>query len=329
MILRTLTMLLMALAFAGAAKAQSYTVSSITGGSLGNVVSASSGSSTFRVTASSGAVTRQSGSAVRLSTSSANATITIGCSGGNSTACSSSYISVTITASGAGTGRTSSLQNLSVASGTVNLLTTPASGTTLQFYVNPIARGTTRTILLGFDMAILGNDSTRATGTATASFTVTAQRVSGGGSSTLSRSATATVIRPIDIAKTADLSFGTVTRPTTGSGSIVLSPAGTVTTSGTGVRRLTATTAQPAQFTISGEGGQSVTVSVPSTVTLSSGANSVTVTTSSTGSGSQVLSGAIGSSGTATVSVGGTLPLSSSTAAGTYTGTLTVTTQYN
>lgn len=308
MIWRTLTMLLLTLAFAGAAKAQSYTVSSITGGSLGTVVSASTGSSTFRVTASSGAVARQSGSAVRLSTNSANATITIGCSGGNSTACSSSYINVTITALSTNTGRTSSLQNLSVASGTVSLLSTPTAGSTLQFYVNPIARGTTRTILLGFDMAILGNNSTRGTGTASASFTVTAQRVGGGGSSTLSGSATATVIRPLDIVKTADLSFGTVTRPTTGSGSVVVSPAGTVTTSGTGVQRLAATTAQPATFAITGEGGQSVTVSVPSTVTLSSGGNSVTMTTSATGSGSQVLSGAIGSSGTATVSVGGTLP---------------------
>jgi hypothetical protein len=137
------------------------------------------------------------------------------------------------------------------------------------------------------------------------------------------------VIRPVNIAKTQNLQFGSVTRPSSGSGSLTLTPGGVASVTGSNVRRFPSPAATPAQFTVSGEGGQAVTVSVPTTMTLSGSSGSVTATLSATGNGAQVLSGSTGSAGTVQVNVGGTVPLTGSSALGTLTGTLTVTVQYN
>jgi spore coat protein U-like protein len=68
---------------------------------------------------------------------------------------------------------------------------------------------------------------------------------------------------------------------------------------------------------------------VPSSITLTSGANSLTVTTSASASGAQVLSGAIGAAGAFTLKLGGSLPVTSATPSGTYSGTVSVTVAYN
>lgn len=324
--LRTFLLTLMLL-FAGTARAQSYNVDSISGGDLGDIVSASSGTSVYRVTAASGAVTRQSGAAVRLGGGTANSVVTISC--GSSFLCGLSTVYVTIAPSGTASGRMSNISAITVAAGSASISSSSTSGNTLVIYLNAIPRNSSRTLLVGYDVPILGNESTNATGSATAAFTVTASRVGGGGSDFLAGSVVATVIRPIAIAKVTNLQFGRVTRPTTGSGSVTLSPAGVTSVVGTGTLVLPTPAATAAQFTVTGEGGQAVTVSVPSSVTLSGSAGSVVATTSATGSGSQVLSGSTGSAGAVAVRVGGTVPLSGTSALGTLSGTLVVTVQYN
>lgn len=138
----------------------------------------------------------------------------------------------------------------------------------------------------------------------------------------------ATVIRAITVTKNADLSFGTVVR---GAGTLVVSTAGarSVTQS---VGFLASSTASAGQFTIGGEGGQAITVTVPATITLSKGADTLSVATSNDLSGAanaQAISGAIGSAGTLVVKVGGTLTLTDNTPVGAYSGTLTVSAAYN
>jgi hypothetical protein len=143
--------------------------------------------------------------------------------------------------------------------------------------------------------------------------------------------ATVTVIQPISVAKNKDLAFGTLVKPGSGSGTATISNAG-VRSVASGVQALSSTTPSQAQFTITGEGGQSISVTVPSSVTLASGANSlnVSLTNDMTGSASsQVLSGAIGASGTLTVNVGGSVTLPSTQATGVYSATVTLTASYN
>lgn len=317
----------LAMLLGSTARAQTYSVDSITTANLGDVVSAASGSSSLRAASSSGAVTVQSGSAVRISTNGASATVTISCTGTN--ACSTANPYVTLALAGSPTGRLGYITSVNLTNGTATITSAYSAGSYIVINLSPIPRNTARTFIVGYDVPVAGNDSGSVTGNAVSSYLITASRPNGGGSDSLAGDITAKVIRPIDITKTADLQFGGVTRPSTGTGTLTLTPAGVVSVSGTSVRRMASPNPTPAAFTVTGEGGQAVTVSVPSTFTLTGTAGTVTATTSSTGSGAQVLSGSTGSAGTVQVKVGGTIPLSGTTAVGTYTGTLTVTVQYN
>jgi hypothetical protein len=308
--------------------AQNYSVQSITDANLGDVVSAASGTSTFRSNASSGAVTLQSGSAVRLSNTSANAVVTIGCN--SSILCTTSAAYVTLALAGTPTGRLDYIPSISVANGTGTITSAYSAGSYIVINLSPIPRNSTRTFLLGFDIPVLGNESSKPTGSAVSSYLITVSRsLGGGGSDSLVGDILAKVLRPIAIAKTQDLQFGSVTRPSSGSGSITVSTSGSASSTGTNVRRFSTPAPSAAAFTVTGEGGQAVTVSVPSTVTLSGPAGSVVASTTATGSGSQVLNGSAGAAGTVQVKVGGTVPLTQTTGIGTFSGALTVTVQYN
>ncbi|VXA90254.1 conserved exported hypothetical protein [Brevundimonas sp. G8] len=141
-----------------------------------------------------------------------------------------------------------------------------------------------------------------------------------------------TVIRPLTITKTADLKFGTVVRPGTGAGTVVVSAAGARSVTG-GVAGLTSgDTPAAAAFSVAGEGGQSVSVTIPASFTMANGTDSLTVTTSNSLTGSaasQTLSNALGSAGSLAFSVGGSVPVASTTTTGAYTGTFTVSAAYN
>ncbi|RZI99477.1 MAG: DUF4402 domain-containing protein [Brevundimonas sp.] len=141
-----------------------------------------------------------------------------------------------------------------------------------------------------------------------------------------------TVIRPLTITKNADLKFGSVVRPSTGSGNVVVSAAGARSVTGSVVALSSGDTPGAAQFTVAGEGAQSVSVTIPATFSMANGSDTLTVTTSNSLTGSaaaQTLSGTIGSAGTLAFNVGGTVPVASTTATGAYTGTFTVSAAYN
>jgi hypothetical protein len=141
-----------------------------------------------------------------------------------------------------------------------------------------------------------------------------------------------TVIRPITITKNADLAFGAVVRPATGSGTAVVSAAGARSVTGGVVGLSSGATPAAAQFTVSGEGGQSISVTIPATFSMANGADTLTVTTSNnlTGSASaQTLSNATGAAGTLVFNVGGSVPIASTTPTGLYSGSFTVSAAYN
>ena len=145
-----------------------------------------------------------------------------------------------------------------------------------------------------------------------------------------SGSGTITVIRPLTVTNDADLDFGVVTRPASGSGDVTIATTGARTVDVGIVEVGAGTTA--AQFPLDGEGGQSVSVTIPATFLMSKGGDDLTVTTSNDLAGgltTQSLSGSLGSAGSLVVLIGGEVTLADTTPTGAYTGTLTVSAAYN
>jgi hypothetical protein len=141
-----------------------------------------------------------------------------------------------------------------------------------------------------------------------------------------------TIIRPLTLTKNADLKFGTVVRPSSGSGTVTVSNAGARAVTGTIVGLSSGDTPQASQFTVAGEGGQSVSVTIPATFTMTDGTDILTVTTSNnlTGSASaQTLSNALGTAGSLAFNIGGVVTVTSTQSIGAYTGTFTVAAAYN
>jgi hypothetical protein len=140
--------------------------------------------------------------------------------------------------------------------------------------------------------------------------------------------ASATIVGPIAIANTAALNFGNVAVNAT-AGTVVINPAGV--RSVTGGCTLPAITGSPAaaSFNVTGAANYTYAITLPSAATtISSGANNMTVDAwTSTPSSTGTLSAA----GAQTLTVGATLHVAGSQAAGTYTSAtpFTVTVNYN
>lgn len=141
----------------------------------------------------------------------------------------------------------------------------------------------------------------------------------------------ATVIQPITLTKTSDLSFGALVRPSLGINVIRVDEAsGLRSVSGSGDAALRASSASRAAYSVSGEGGASFSIDMPSSISLTrTGGTETLPMTLSASTPSRALSGAPGTSGTANIGVGGSLPLTASTVPGAYSGVFDVTVGYN
>jgi uncharacterized protein DUF4402 len=148
---------------------------------------------------------------------------------------------------------------------------------------------------------------------------------------TVTGTASALLITPIAIVKNVDMNFGNLAVSSTTSGTLVLTPASTRSTGGSGGVTLPATTGTvtAADFTVSGQGSYTYAITLPTSATLSDGVghtmtiNTFTSSPSSTGS----LSGG----GTQDLTVGATLNVSSSQTPGVYSNAtaVPVTVNYN
>lgn len=322
--IKRLVVLCIVLANAAPVRAQLYNAPVISGGNIGRVLAAGQAQTIFRVDAASGNVTKMSGSAERLSSGTANVVVTITC--GSPSVCVNDRPIVTIASSGAGTGRAAGLTNFTVSPGTATFFSAPTGTNPVTFTLDPIGRRASDTFFLGFDLPI---NASGTTGNATSGFSVTITRANGNGPSTGFGTATASVFRGITLTKTSDLVFGRIIRPTSGAGTVVVSPGSARVLTGAGSFALATPTPTAAAVSISGEGGQSVTVTVPSSFVLSNGTSAISVTTSATGSGAQALSGTLGSAGSLAVAVGGGFSITAATPTGVYTGNFVISVQYN
>ena len=148
---------------------------------------------------------------------------------------------------------------------------------------------------------------------------------------TATASATATIITPITIIKTADMNFGNVAVSATTAGTAVLAPAGTRTTGGAGGVTLPATTGtvSAASFTVSGQGGYTYAITLPTSCVITDGASHNMTVNAFTSSPSAT--GTLSVGGTETLNVGATLNVTAGQASGLYTNAtgVPVTVNYN
>lgn len=303
------------------------TVSSITSNApnLGEVVSAPVGDTVFTIDGS-GDITRTSGNGVRVTSGSSQVKVTLKC--GGQAACATADASVSIANAGTPTGPARAMTNF-VVSG-VTPVGGALTGNPVNFVLPPIGKNGSVTFDLGMDFGIQGASS-GLSGSAVSNFIVmvgpypaapTASRTSTGGK--------ATVLRPISIEKTADLSFGAIVRPKSGGAYISIDKTSGARATGNAIG-LPSPAYNPAAFLISGEGAQQFTLTTDASLTMTARGGSTLVAQllpSATGGG-KTLSGSLGGAGTLALTVGAGMNISSTTPSGAYVGVFTVTVSYN
>lgn len=145
---------------------------------------------------------------------------------------------------------------------------------------------------------------------------------------TTSATASATIFQPITVTKSTDLAFGRLIRPSTGNTTIytVSEVDGTPGTSGgDGIFTSGGGTPGRAVFNVGGEGGQGFAITLGSPTVVNGGVTINLVRSANTG----LLSGTIGTTGTATFGVGGNITLTDTSPTGIKSGSFNVTVAYN
>jgi hypothetical protein len=212
--------------------------------------------------------------------------------------------------------------------GTATIVGPPTGTNPLAFQIGPVGDNTPKTFYLGADFPVGGDDSGLPSGAGENMFYANVVTNSGIVLGSDTDKGLLSAFRALAVAKTADLSFGRIQRPTTGTSTVDLDAAtGTRTVSGTGLGYATPTPVRAA-FSISGEGGQQVSLSIPSVLSLT-GPSTISVGLTDTAPNAPVLTGGLGQAGTYVFSVGGAFTLTPTTPTGAYSGVLTVTVDYN
>lgn len=314
-----------------AAAAATWTVN-VTGPiELGSVGAAVTGDTVFRVDSSSGAVTVVSGAGRRLTSGSARVQVDVSCrpARGNDNACVNNNVMMRVGVIGTVTGRARAFTAFNVTMGTASLVSGPTGSNPLQFTLTPVGNNTVKTFFIGADFPVAGDDSGLTSGLGENGFY--AYAVDAGGA-TLAGDADkgkVTVYRSLAVAKTADLNFGRIQLPTSGSSTITLNATnGNRSVSGNAFAYPTPAPTRGA-FTISGEGGQQVSLSIPTTIQMASGVNTLSVNVTNNAQTTPRLSGNLGAAGTYDFAVGGSFSITTTTPVGSYSGILTVSVDYN
>jgi spore coat protein U-like protein len=141
---------------------------------------------------------------------------------------------------------------------------------------------------------------------------------------------TGTVVTPIAIAKTADLAFGKFAAPAAGSVTISTSGARTI---GGGVLPVSGGATTAARFDVTGDTGATYSIALSGTTVLTSGSDTMAFATVSDLTAGNATSGNVSSGtlagGAQSIYVGGVLTVGASQPAGSYSGTVIATVEYN
>lgn len=136
--------------------------------------------------------------------------------------------------------------------------------------------------------------------------------------------ASATVIAPIAIATTTNMNFGRFAAGT--GGTVIISTAGVRSKTGGVTLITTGSTVSQAVFNVTGQASATYSILLPTTVNLTSGANTMAL-----GSfvSNPATTGTLSTTGAQVLNVGATLTVAANKPAGAYTGSFTVTVDYN
>jgi hypothetical protein len=226
------------------------------------------------------------------------------------------------------TGRARAFSAFNVSMGTASLIAGPTGGNPLEFTLAPVGNNSDKTFFVGADFPGAGDDSGLPSGPGVNAFYVYAVDPNGQTLAGDADQGKVTVYRALAIAKTADLNFGRIQIPSSGSSTITLNASnGSRTVSGDAVGYATPAPTLGA-FTISGEGGQQVSLTVPSTLQMT-GPGTLTVSVTDTAPNTPRLSGDLGAMGQYSFNVGGSFTITPTTPVGGYSGVLTVSVDYN
>jgi hypothetical protein len=291
---------------------------------LGTVVSGASGNTVFTIDPGTGAVTVASGTGGRPTLSSNGAAygeVTVSCGA----LCSHSDLHVQIRSTGFNINRGRGISDftVSVVTGTVDTHASGASGGADDPYDLYIKSPGNATIKFGGKFTIAGADSGSATGVAQSTFQVSA--IASNNNVTQGLAAKATVGQGLAISSTGSLNFGLVLLPATQAVIDVDADNGDYHNTGVTTLPVAGAPSRP-QFTLTGASNTNVAINVPSQLILHNPKGSSLTVAVSNNAGS---SRSLGSSGTFTFGVGGSIFLTSATPTGVYTGTIVVSANYN
>jgi Domain of unknown function (DUF4402) len=316
---------------------QTYSITNFTPpiGTMGTLAAQSG--STVTVTLTPGGAFSPSGNVMH--SSNANYTVTVTCTDGGTSLsfkkCTSHDMLVVVSGSGtlSGSTRIGTFGDFVIGNSSQTTVGSPVIGSTSSTYtLSALGNTKTGTFEIGFDIPLLTSGTTGVATTRT--FTVAVGTTSGT-TSTSTGKLVGTIFNPIGVTSTANMTFGQILTPASGTATYTLSPAGTLTASGGGAAWIKGTvTPKAAAFKVTGEGAQAFQLTVPSNFTMAGPGGSLTVTTTTSFGGSGTMTtqsflGSIGTLGSYPFQVGGLLPVAAGTSSGTYTGVLQVSVSYN
>ena len=316
--------------------AQTYTIQSpITAPNFGNVVGATSGTTTFQ---NNGSVSVVSGNGSVLSGTVTRGLVTIRCAdgSGNPQRCNNANnkARVTVATNGSTGGRGQALSSFTAVAGTGVTLTGSTTGASLDFVMSGwTLNNQDRTFNLNVNMPVLGDNSSTAT-SASSGFVVNTAKNPSTPTGPVTATATAAVRRSAVVSKVKDIAFGTIAKPATGSGTVTIGFTVTAPNNGTSSRTaggasppgiITASAYSGGLFTLSAEPGTMFSLTAPTSADMTGPGGTLPVTLApSIASGSHsMVPGGIG------LGYGAAITVTSSTNAGAYSGSFQVSISYN
>ena len=315
---------------AAPAAAADYTININPGLDLQSVATGAAGDTVFRINPATGVVTVQSGSGRRISTSSVKSQVNVTCkpSKADDDTCNTANVRIQIGTIGPLTGRARALTNFTVSMGTATIAVAPGGTNPVSFQLAPLGNSSGKTFFIGADFPVAGDDSGLPTGNGQNGFFADVVDATGLELTGDTDKGKVTAFRALTVTKTADLNFGRIQIPPSGTSTVTLDAStGTRTVTGAGFAYPTPAPTRGA-FTVTGEGGQQFSLSVPSSLTLT-GPGTLTVSVTDTAPAAPSLSGGLGAAGTYSFTIGGSFTLSGATPTGAYSGVLTVSLDYN
>jgi hypothetical protein len=305
------------------------TVQSITVMDIGNVISATSGVTVFRV-APGGGVGVHSGGGIRTSTGSVLSLVTLKCD--TDSDCKNDDVKVRVGAIPVTIGRAEALDNFTIAMQTGSMQGSVSGTDPVSFTIKKLGSNGTASFYVGADFPIEGNNSSHNSGIAGTAYYVYVSFSGTPSSGSNGGSAGAVVTRALGLEDVGALNFGWIAAPSLGS------PTGNVAidsdNDGLAGRHLTGlfafSTPLPSRvvMTATGDPGRQISISIPHSifVTRSGGSDTLEVTMSSNAGSTATLNS---STGIFSFGIGGSINVSHTTAPGLYNGFFTVSVAYN